>query len=360
MGNTTVRETQLLGDALDSIARLLPASWSLNERAGVLSEGERLDAVVELVGPNGARVSLVAEAKRSGSVPAQLLLAALRERAGQSGMQMLFASDYIGPTLREALTAEGFSFADATGWVRVSSDDPLVLLTGHGAERSPRVPRGSAVTRLNGIAASRTIRALAIADMPLGVRGLAGLADVSPGSVSKLLVTLASEGIVDRDESGSVLTVRRRALIRRWTADYSFTRANRSVSSYISPRGLERALARLGERANVALTGSAAARRLLPESATSVVPLRFLAMYTDDPAALANELRLVDADATTANVVIARPQDTDVLRSPEVDGLVVAPLALVIADLLTLPGRSDAEAEQLMDALASADEAWKE
>jgi hypothetical protein len=31
----------------------------------------------------------------------------------------------------------------------------------------------------------------------------------------------------------------------------------------------------------------------------------------------------------------------------------------VLADLLTLPGRGDAEAEQLMDALARTDQAWK-
>jgi hypothetical protein len=38
----------------------------------------------------------------------------------------------------------------------------------------------------------------------------------------------------------------------------------------------------------------------------------------------------------------------------------LAPLALLLADLLTLPGRGDAEADQLMDALATTDPAWKE
>ncbi len=53
------------------------------------------------------------------------------------------------------------------------------------------------------------------------------------------------------------------------------------------------------------------------------------------------------------------PQDERILPGPgEPAGL--APTALVLADLLTLPGRSDAEAEQLMDALAATDPSWKE
>ncbi len=35
------------------------------------------------------------------------------------------------------------------------------------------------------------------------------------------------------------------------------------------------------------------------------------------------------------------------------------PVALVLADLLTLPGRSDAEAAQLMDTLGRTDKAWE-
>ncbi|MGH3253519.1 MAG: hypothetical protein ACRDOI_45915, partial [Trebonia sp.] len=272
----------------------------------------------------------------------------------------LLVSDYIGPVLRTALATEGISFADTTGWVRVISEEPLILLTGQGADRSPRARGGSAISRLNGVAASRTIRALSTTVLPVGVRGLALLADVSPGSVSKLLVTLASEGIVDRDDSGGVLAVRRRALIRRWVSDYSFATANQSAGYYIAPRGLGRTLTRLDQQPDIAITGSAAARRLLPDPTTSVVPLRLLALYTSAPAALTRDLGLIDAEPTTANVMIAVPQDSSILPTAEDQSPQVAPVALVLADLLTLPGRSDAEAEQLMDALASNDPAWGE
>jgi hypothetical protein len=236
----------------------------------------------------------------------------------------------------------------------------LILLTGQGAERSPRARQVSAVTRLNGVAANRTIRALAATDLPVGVRPLAAAAEVSPGSVSKLLVTLASEGIVDRDQNGGVVSVRRRTLVRRWARDYSFARSNRSVGYYIAPRGLDRTLSRIDGRGAVAITGSAAARRYLPEAVTSVVPLRLLALYASDPAAVSAELGLIAAEPTTANVVIAVPQDAAILPAADETGPAVAPLALVVADLLTLPGPSEAEAEQLMDASAATHEAWTE
>ncbi len=358
MRNGDSRETGLVDDAIDRISVLLPASWRLDKRHDTSSGDPRVDAVIELVGPTGQKAAFLVEAKRSVSAP--LLLPVLRELERAGGIPVLFVSDYIGPALRDALASEGFGFADTTGWVRVTSADPLILLTGQGAARAPRTRQSSAVTRLNGLAASRTIRALATADLPVGVRNLAGLADVSPGSVSKHLATLVSEGIVDRDENGSVITVRRRALLRRWVVDYSFAKANSPIGYYIAPRGLERTLVRLADQRSVALTGSAAARRLLPESTTSVVPLRLLAIYAARPTELASRLGLIDADPMTANVVIARPQDPDLLTPADNDELAAAPVPLVIADLLTLPGRSDAEAEQLMDVLANDNEAWKE
>ena len=271
------------------------------------------------------------EAKRSGALPAAILLTTLRELREQTGQRVLIVSDYVGPSLRAALVAESISFADATGWIWLVSNDPLILLTGQGADRAPRDRQASAVTRLNGVAASRTIRALATVELPVGVRGLAATADVSPGSVSKLLVTLASEGIVDRDQRQRVLAVRRRALIRRWTRDYSFPKSNPSVGYYIAPRGLDRTLTRLHQRGGVTITGSVAARRSLPTSMTSVAiaavgPLRGRPRPS-------RKLGLLDAEPSTANVVIAEPQDDEILPSAGDPATLVAPVALVLADL---------------------------
>ena len=119
-------------------------------------------------------------------------------------------------------------------------------------------------------------------------------------------------------------------------------------------------LPRLQELRGITVTGSAAARRLLPGSAISVLPLRLLALYAADPARLAQELGLIPAEPSTGNLVIATPQDDRVLPMDWEPEVPVAPTALVLADLLTLPGRSDAEADQLMDALASNDPTWEE
>lgn len=360
MRNWSKQETSIANEALRSVAALLPASWKIDERTGTWTDGWQVYGVVDLVAPDGERVSFVVEAKRSGSVPTAFLLSALRELRRQSWLSVLLLSDYVGPSLRSALEAEGISYADATGWVRLASEEqPVILLTGQGAERSPRSGRrSSAVMRLNGIAANRTIRSLATTPVPVGVRALAEQADVSPGSVSKLLVTLTSESIVERNERGGIVDVRRRALIRRWIQDYAFATVNTSVGFYIAPRGLDRALSRLDSaQAPVALTASAAARRLLPPGAASVVPLRLLALYSAAPAATSSDLGLIEAESAVANVVLAVPQDPQILapagREPQ-----IAPMALVIADLLTLPNRSESEADQLMDVLARTDDAW--
>jgi len=354
MRNTPIQETPLAEDALRPLADLLPASWRLErlETGAGASADRDIDAVVVLIGPGREKVRFAVEAKRSG-LPTGLLLTHLREQARRSDLPLLYVSDYIGPSLRDTLASEGISYADATGWVRITSTSPLVLLTGQGAKRSPRAGRPTAVLRLDGIAAGRTIRALAETDPPCGVRDLAAIAQVSPGSVSKLLPTLATEGIIDRDERGTVTAVRRRALIQRWAVDYSFAKVNKPVGYYLAPRGLERTLARLPKVTTpTTLTGSAAARQLLAEGVTPVVPLRLLAIYTNDPSAVAMELRLIPADPETANTVVAVPQDGDVLNAS------IAPIALVLADLVTLPGRGDAEAGQLMDMLARGDKAW--
>ncbi|WP_026365783.1 helix-turn-helix domain-containing protein [Promicromonospora sukumoe] len=360
MRNSGFRETEIVEGALRRVTDLLPGSWELLVRRQVRNGSLPFDAVVELVAPTRERVSFVIEALRSGTLPTNTLIDLLLALERPAGVPLLFVSDYIGPTVRRAAAEKGINFADTTGWVRIVNDNPLILLTGQGADRSPRTRSSSAVTRLNGRAAGRTVRALAAAQLPVGVRDLAAIADVAPSSVSKLLVTLASEGIVDRDSDGSVLAVRRRSLIGRWARDYDYAKSNTSVGYYIAPRGIERALTRLDQQSGVTLTGSAAARRSLPPTSVPVVPMRLLALYAADPPGTARDLGLIVADRATANVVIAGPQDAAVLPDADDQRPAIAPLALVLADLLTLPGRSDAEATQLMDALAATDPSWEE
>ncbi|MGB8021971.1 MAG: helix-turn-helix domain-containing protein, partial [Candidatus Nanopelagicales bacterium] len=300
----------MLEEGLRRIVELLPPSWTAELTVG---EGMVGDALVVLRGPVGVGVTYRVEAKRAAGVSLPETVAALRARQQDTGLPALFVADYSGPATRRALADAGISYVDATGWIRLVSEDPLILLTGEGAERSPRAPESSAVVRLNGLATGRVIRALAEVEVPVGVRELASVARVSPGSVSKLLATLAAEGIVDRDARGAVSNVRRRSLLRRWAQDYGYTTTNPGLGYWLAPRGLGHVTDRLAQQEGVAVTGSAAARRLLPREKTSVVPLRLLALYAPSPRRLAERLGLVEADEATANVVIAAPQDELIL-----------------------------------------------
>lgn len=203
----------------------------------------------------------------------------------------------------------------------------------------------------------KVIRMLLTAPLPIGVRDLANTAGVTAGSVSKILATMTAEDLITRDSKRRVMSVRKREVMYRWTADYSFVESNSDTAFYLAPRGTERVLAGLAELPKVSATGSVAARQFLPAGTTPVVPLRLLAAYAAQPEEVARSLGLVDTEPATANVVLATPQDAGIVESVS-GGLPAAPSPLVIADLLTLPGRGVAEADQLMDALATTDEAW--
>ena len=138
MRNSVIEDTALLGESLRRVSELLPGSWTLEPSAPVTSSSGSVDRLVRLVGPRGAEVAYAVEAKRSGSVPAKLLPVVLRGVEQRAGLPVLFVSDYIGASLRVLLAEEGVSYADATGWIRTVSDDPLILLTGDGARRARR------------------------------------------------------------------------------------------------------------------------------------------------------------------------------------------------------------------------------
>ena len=333
---------------MGSLEQLLPPSWRLETQK---SETGQV-TTVSLVGPSGQRATYAVELERSGQ-SAAMVSTRLRDLQQRSGLAAIYLSTYVGPTLRSTLEQEGFSYSDATGWVRVVSDSPLILLTARGAGKAPIDPRVADITRFNGRAAGRLIRALLERECPLGVRELAAIAQTSPGSVSKLLPTLTREGIIERDDAGRVTTVRRRELVTRWVQDYSFKKTNQQANFFLAPRGVDWVLGQLpGISRPVTLTASAAARRMTSDTTTAVVPLTLLALYTDDPELLAKDLGLVPVDQPSANVVIAQPQDVSVLDTN------LAPVGLVLADMLTLPGRGVAEPEQLMDELAGTDSLW--
>lgn len=358
MRNSTYDETLTIARSLEQITGLLPHNWKFEQRStpptvSYSTASAALDFPPEphrlysLSGPQGNEVTFAVAVRSPGLTSTASITQSVSEIQKRCQLPILYISDYIGSSLRESLSDRGFNFADSTGWVRIVHDNPLVLLTGEGARQAPKDRESSSIIRLNGIASGRIIRSLIEAELPISVRALAKAAGVSPGSASKLLATLTAEGIVDRSESAGVATVNSRELLERWIQDYSFEKSNGPVSFFIAPRGLERTVEALASlTAGVTITGSAAARVLIHPEKVSVVPLRLLALYSRDPIDTGRSLGLIHADPVSANVFITVPQDREILPP---SGRAVAPAPLVLADLMTLPGRSDAEAEQLMN-----------
>lgn len=351
-------ETGLIARAVSTLRIKLPAAWQVQ----VADAPGPQDAILTISSGTAGAATFAIEAKNATRVSAADAVNQLDAASQANPRQLMFITEYMNPPLRRECESRGLSYLDTTGWAYVVSDNPPILIRLEGASRPPS-PRGNAPTaRINGPAAGRTVRRLLELDPPLGIRQLAELSSSSPGAVSKLMPTLVDAGAIERSTEGTIVHIRRRSLLERWTADYSFLNSNSLVLDYLAPRGLPYVLDRLRDRNDLCVTGSAAARTYLPPDITSVLPLSLLTVYGKDIPAIANSLGLVRTSRETSNVLMTVPRDPLLLEqlTQSAAGFRVAPLGQVLADLLTLPGRMAQEAEQLMDLLAHNDPAWRE
>ncbi|MCE6994424.1 hypothetical protein LZG04_06325 [Saccharothrix sp. S26] len=361
---------QLLSLVEQALLCTLPPTWSIAldhdvPRAGA-RRGDRPDGAVTITAPDGTKVGVLIECKAAvvprdvASVAERLHLyanvaAADDRRIGGA----LLAAPFVSPTTRAQLDKHGLGWFDTTGNFRLRLDRPAVFLDRMGADRSGlRDPSDRLLKSLRGPAAAKVLLELCETPLPMGVRDLAERAEVGVATSARVLDLLDREAVIDREEHGSVIAVRKRALIERWVQDYHVMTSNDVVTT-LDPRGLTHALQALSQASTrIAVTGSAAVRAYLPDGVTPVSPLVSLSLYAEDPAGMIEQLRLRAVDRG-ANVVIMSPYDEVVYaRSRVVDGVAFAPPAQVVADLLTGPGRSSEEAEQLMTALGAGDRGW--
>jgi hypothetical protein len=272
----------------------------------------------------------------------------------------MLVAPFISPTTRAQLDQRGIGWFDSTGNLRLGLDRPAVFLDRVGAERSGfRDPEDRLLKSLRGPAAAAVVLELCETPLPVGVRELAERAQVSVATSARVLELLDREAVVDRNEDGAVISVRKRSLVDRWTQDYKVMASNEVIAA-LDPRGLSNTLKKLpAAGARVAVTGSAAARAYLPDDVTPVSPLVSLSLYADDPMGLIDQLGLKTVERG-ANVLVMRPYDNVVhAKSRTVAGIEYAPPAQVVADLVTGPGRSSEEAEQLMAVLESNEQGWE-
>lgn len=353
------REGDVLRRAVSVLQERLPPGWSAVASYGVLGENrQRIDAVVELNGPDQPGLRLVAECKRTvvrRDLPALLEQLETARVSVQSPTMPLLVSRYLSDSVRDWLDENDVSYVDATGNLRLVSRDPAVYLRDRGADRDPWRGPGRPRGTLRGEPAARVVRALADFYSPMPVTALVKRSGASTGATYRVLDFLEQEALVKRGTRGVVEQVRWRQLLERWSEDYGFQRDN-TVSRYLQPRGLPAVLTGLAATPGLtyAVTGSLAATRWASYAAP-----RLATVYVDDVPAAAELLGLREVDSGV-NVLLAAPASEVVFgRSSDLEGVRYAAPSQVAVDLLTGPGRSPAEGQALLDWMESNEPAWR-
>ena len=358
MRNITNSDNRLLSRAIDELRVRLPFSWRTEVELESARNHRVFDALLKLCAPDGTCGTFILEAKNRvepRDVPRIADQLWTYGRMPDEGAAVpILVAPFLSRRTQERLEEREIGYVDLTGNVRVVADRPALFVRTTGAEHDPRREERPART-LKGAKAGRVVRALCDFAPPVGVRELAGRAGIDPGYASRVLALLEKEDLIRREPRGPVTDVDWRALIRRWTEDYSLFGSNRTAS-YLEPRGLSSLLRKLCDsNLRYAATGSLGSASVAP-----VAPARLAVLFVDDAEAAAGRLNLRPAEAGT-NVILAEPFDPVVYeRCREQEGIACVALSQNAADLLTSPGRGPNEAEELMDWMEKNEDAWRE
>jgi hypothetical protein len=356
-------EPEVVRRAAGLLADRLPAGWSARllsteiERPTELDR--RIDGLIELVAPDGRSATLIVEAKRVvngrdvGAIREQLQRYA---KAWPNGVGLV-AARYLSPPVRARLAEDGLSYIDATGNIRVDVSSPGLFMSDRGADRDPWRGPGRPRGTLKGEPAARIVRAVADFGRDWTVRDLVGLAKVSTGAAYRVVDYLEREGLATRSSDGRIAVPDWVRLLRRWGDDYGFVRNSR-VTRWIAPRGLPdllRSIAETDGSARYAVTGTIAAAEW-----AEYAPARVAMIYVADADRTAKLWGARPADAG-ANVMLAEPEYDVVFERCRTNknAVQVAAPTQVAVDLMTGPGRSPNEAEELLDWMGRNEQSWR-
>ncbi|GAA2210648.1 hypothetical protein GCM10009850_061070 [Nonomuraea monospora] len=321
------------------------------------TQDARFDALWQVTAPDGTSVVLLVEAKRvvlrrDLTVLHQQLDAAAKQHPGSHG---LVVARYLSPPVRKWLSEAGLSYIDATGNMALNVSKPGLYLADRGADHDPWRGTGRPRGTLKGAPAAKVVRALVDYGRSWTIRELVKAADSSTGSTYRVIEFLENEDLVTRNSSGAVVVPSWVALLRRWSEDYGFVRNSR-VTRWIAPRGLPDLMRRASENpVQYAVTGTLAASTWAPYA-----PARAAMIYTADAQHTARLWDLRPADAG-ANVMLAEPE-TDVVFTrtlTDASGFTIAAPSQVAVDLMTGPGRSPSEAEELIEWMTRHESSWR-
>lgn len=348
-------EAELLRELDRRLRQRLPDAWQVVGAAEPRpAGGRRVDAELTIAAPDGTTAQVVVEVKRRvDPIEVPQLAEQLRQYATEGAVPLVIAP-FLSERTRGALAERGIGYADATGNLLLTLDRPAVYIETTGAKANPwRETRQ--LQSLKGRAAGRIVRALVDFRPPYGIRELAERSQNSVASVVRVVALLEREALLTRGVNGEVTGTKWAELIRRWTQDYDFATSNR-IARYLEPRGIEALVGKLADGSSqpYAVTGSLAAVRVAP-----IAPPRLATVYVGDLDAAAERLNLRKAERGV-NVILAEPFDSVVFeRTAEQGGVTYAAVSQVAADLLTGPGRSPQEGDELLRWMEENEDAWR-
>lgn len=354
-----LNEAELSRHVVGQVRERLPSGWSVTGERDVGVGDLQADLLLTLTGPDGATARVVAELKQAleGRDIDALAAKVAAVRSAVGGIGELVGARYLSPQTRARLTERGISYVDATGNLRLLIDKPALFMADRGADADPWRGRGRARGSLKGAPAADLVRAMVDISSQWRIAELLRLSGVSTGAAYRVLDFLETEGLAERPARGLVVISDWVAVLRRWSEDYGFV-SNSRISRWIAPRGLDDFVAKAAQspaEVDYCFTGTIAAAEWAPYA-----PARAAMIYTTDALATAQQWGLRPAEVG-ANVILAEPElDVPLVRTIQrEDGLILAAPAQAAVDLLTGPGRSPSEAEELLAWMQANEPVWR-
>ena len=356
---------RLLTRAVSVLAQKLPSQWVVK---AVSSTREKPwdGAQIRISVPRGVEATLGVVLKQSlQPIDVERVNENAASNSSKKCRGVLVVSPFISPAAREKLREHGIGYLDLCGNIFVRLDVPALYIETEGAQKNPLKTDRQART-LKGAKAGLIVRELVESAAVPGVRDLAKRIGVDPGYVSRVFGFLEEQAIIRRKPlTGTHARTQASkrlvewsldwaSLIRRWALDAPFENRVRTFT-YLEPRGLRVALTNLASaHFKYAITGSCAAAEVAP-----IAPPRLLQIYVENVEEVAAELGLREADAGANIMLLEAETELPFLRSRCEGNLNYASVSLVVADLLSGPGRSPAEAEELIAWMRDNEGMWR-
>lgn len=375
-----MEDAEILEKGLDNLRQLLGDDWQVTFPNRPLRDGERIpepgppgESVVYVVAPSnvGGGSGQVFVAARPDLSPLQARsefqakLALMHSLIGSSAV--LVIAPWLSPRTREVLMELGYNYLDLTGNVSLRLHMPPVIIRTDGASNNPDRAARQHVQQLRGARAGRLVRLLADAAPPYRATELAEVSRVSLSYVSRLLDALEEEALITRD-GRLIVEVDWPQLIRARASQFELLKAN-SYVGMVAQGGTDDVLRRL--RVNweaiedigpVAITGSFAARKLVPEVAVGGQ----LMMYAPPDPQINGAFEKISAltgllrTKSGADVLLLRPSNNVVFeRRRNVDGNPHVAISQLAIDCLSGTGRMPAEGEALVQYMESHVSEWR-